>query len=170
MPGIRRTMSRELGAALQACAQMGPTAAAEAAQLVAKLGQIRRRIEDRAAALGYSERCRQSIPVCAGECCVWHFPRNIDRVDFLVAITGLSAAERAALVKQVQATDDSSCRCPLLREDGCILTFDNRPVVCTNAFPCIAGSEYWQYKETFQEDIEDIRAELNRLIDSILSG
>ena len=155
---------------MQAREQMGPAATAEVEQLVAKLGEIKRRIENRAASLGYSEHCRQSIPVCAGECCVWHFPRDIDRVDFLVALTGLAAAERAALVEQVQLAADLSHKCPLLREDGCILTFDNRPVVCTNAFPCMAGSEYWQYKETFREDTEDIRAELNRLIGNNLPG
>ena len=169
MQKIRRAMSRELAMALQAREHLGPGGFAAVAQLVADLRKIKRRIEDRAQALGYSARCRQAIPTCAGECCRRHFPRTINRVDFLIALFGSSAAERKALVKKLQAVDLSH-QCPLLRADGCILSFANRPMVCTNAFPCFAGEDYWRYKETFRDNIEDTRAALNRLINMEPAG
>ena len=162
---IRRAMSGELATALRVCKDMGPADTAEAEQLIAALGAIKRHVEDRAALRGYSERCRQAIVVCRGECCRWHFPKTINRIDFFIAIFGMTDTEKEAVVKQVQPVGGQAYRCPLLREDGCNFSFANRPVVCTSAFPCMAGSDYWQYKEGFREDIDAIRAALDRLID-----
>lgn len=162
---IRRAMSRELVMALRVCENLGSADAAEAEQLIAQLGAIKRHVEDRAASLGYSERCREAIAVCGGECCRWHFPKTINRIDFFLAVFGMTDTEKEAVVKQVQPTDDQAYHCPLLCEDGCIFSFANRPVVCTSAFPCMAGSDYWQYKESFRKEIDNFRAALDRLID-----
>lgn len=35
---------------------------------------------------GYSLNCKESIPICKGECCKWHYPRNLTHVDFLIAL------------------------------------------------------------------------------------
>ncbi len=165
MTDIRRTMSGELATALRVCENMGPGDAAEAEQLIAALGAIKRQVEDRAALLGYSERCRQAIAVCRGECCRWHFPKTINRIDFLIAVFGMTDTEKEAVVKQVQPVESPAYRCPLLCDDGCIFSFANRPVVCTNAFPCMAGADFWQYKERFREDIDAIRSALGSLTD-----
>jgi len=162
---IRRAMSRELAAALRVCENMGPADAAEAEQLIAELGAIKRHVEDRAASLGYSARCRQAIAVCRGECCRWHFPKTINRIDFFIAVFGMTDTAKEAVVNQVQPVEDRAYRCPLLCKDGCIFSFADRPVVCTNAFPCMAGADYWQYKERFREEIDAIRAALGSLID-----
>ena len=158
-------MSRDLAAALRACGEMDSRAATEARGLISDLRAIKQKIEVRAATLGYSERCRESIATCRGECCRWHFPKSLSVVDFLVAVFTLAPDERKALVKQVEAASNRSYQCPLLRKDGCIFVFENRPVVCTSAFPCLAESAYWHYKETFREEIDKLRAALGRLID-----
>ncbi|MCP3952289.1 MAG: hypothetical protein GY697_08750 [Desulfobacterales bacterium] len=162
-------MTRDLEMALRVCENMPAAAVDAVVQLISDLGAIKRQIEDRAESRGYSERCREAIAVCGGECCRWHFPKTIDRVDFLIAVFNLSADEKAVLVKQVQSAEDSVDGCPLLRKDGCVFTLETRPVVCTSAFPCLAGTAYWQYKETFREDIDAIRAALDSLIGTHLS-
>jgi len=158
-------MSGELATAVKVRANMGPADAAAADQLVADLGGVKRQIEERAAALGYAGRCRRAIPVCRGECCRWHFPRTIDRVDLFIAVAGLSSDEMTAVVAQVRSAADRPYQCPLLRADGCIFAFEKRPVVCTSAYPCVAGSDYWRYKETFRREIDTIRAALGRLME-----
>ncbi len=170
MTHIRRAMSGELAKALQICQNMGPADAAKAELLIADLGAIKRHIEDRAALLGYSERCRQAIAVCRGECCRWHFPRTINRVDFLIAVFQQSADANAALIDQVQPGGDRAYQCPLLLKDGCIFTFATRPVVCTTAFPCFAGADYWQFKESYRKDIDAIREALGQLVDESVDG
>ena len=165
MAKIREAMTRELDMALLALEKMEPSAVDAAAQLISDLGSIKQQIEGRAESHGYSKRCREAIAVCRGECCRWHFPKTINRIDFLIAVFGMTDTEKEAVVKQVQPVGGQAYRCPLLREDGCNFSFANRPVVCTSAFPCMAGSDYWQYKEGFREDIDAIRAALDRLID-----
>jgi len=169
MTHIRQAMSEELAKALQVCQNIGPADAAEAEQLIADLGTIKRHVEDRAALLGYSERCREAISACRGECCRWHFPRTINRIDFFIAVFGMTDTEKEAVVKQVQPMAGQAYGCPLLRVDGCIFSFVNRPVVCTSAFPCLAGADYWKYKESFRKDIDAIRAALGSLIDKRLA-
>lgn len=158
-------MAAELEAALRALAKMDLPAVAEAGELIAALMSIKTKIEERARALGYAERCRRSIAVCAGECCRWHFPKRLSRVDFLAAVFNLQAAERAALTTQVRTAGDRFYQCPLLQRNGCIFSFENRPAVCTVAYPCLAGSDYWDYKERFGKDINRLREALGELID-----
>lgn len=165
MANIRKAMTGELKVAIRARRKMEPAVVTEAARLVADLGAVKRQIENQAALLGYSKRCRAAIAVCKGECCRWHFPKTINRVDFFIAVFRLAPDLRSALVEQVRPTDDRGYQCPLLRKDGCIFSFENRPVVCTSAFPCLAGTVYWQYKESFRKEIDAIRTALGNLID-----
>lgn len=162
---IRRTMAGQLKTALRALAEMDSQAIAEAGDLVAALMSIKKMIEERAWALGYSETCRQAIAVCAGECCRWHFPRRLSRVDFFAAVFALQDTARNALTEQVQASGDRVYQCPLLQRDGCIFSFENRPAVCTAAYPCLAGSDYWDYKERFRKERTRLRDALEKLID-----
>ncbi len=158
-------MARDLATAVRALKKMTPEAVDAAAQLISDLVSIKHQIEARARSLGYSEKCRQAIGVCGGECCRWHFPKTLTRIDFFMAVFNLEACERTALEEQVQSAGDEFYHCPLLQKNGCIFGFENRPVACTNAFPCLVGQEYWQYKERFKNDIETIRAALDSLID-----
>ena len=162
---IRQTMSTDLESALRACEQMSPAFALKAAELISDLRAIKQQIEGRAGALGYSARCQQAIEVCGGECCIWHFPQTLTAVDFFIAAFDLAAEERQVLAKQIKSPVNERYQCPLLRKDGCIFAFQSRPIVCTSAFPCLAGGEYWQYKEKFRKDIETIYAALGRLVD-----
>ena len=79
----------------------------------------------------------------------------------------MTTSAKQAVVKQVLPGNNQTYRCPLLRKDGCIFSFANRPVVCTSAFPCMAGSVYWQYKETFRKEIDTLRDALDRLIERL---
>ena len=94
---------------------------------------------------GYSRACRNAIPACRGECCRWHFPVNLTRLDFFVAIFHMSEARQAALAKQI--IGNRRHRCPMLLETGCFLSFEERPVPCTNAYPCFHQESYWREKE-----------------------
>ena len=162
---IRRAMAGELETALRALANMDPHAASEAEALIAGIMAIKDKIEARAQVLGYADTCRQAIAVCAGECCRWHFPKRLSRVDFFAAVFGLPAPARVALAEQLQAAGDGIYQCPLLQRNGCIFSFENRPAVCTAAYPCLAGSDYWDYKESFREELTRLRKALGQLID-----
>jgi len=159
-------MAAELKVALRARAKMDSQALAETEDLIAALKSIKRKIEERAQALGYSEVCRQSIAVCAGECCRWHFPKRLSRVDFFAAVFKLQAVARTALAVQVHASGDGVYQCPLLQNDGCTFSFEERPAVCTAAYPCLAGSDYWEYKERFSSARASLRKALGKLIDT----
>ena len=162
---IRRTMSADLAAALRARERMGPAAVEQAAGLIAALASIKETIENQARALGYTQRCRQAIEVCGGECCIWHFPKTITAADFFIAVFDLAENETAVLVDQVRETPgEPAYQCPLLRKDGCIFDFQHRPLVCTAAFPCMAGQQFWYTKERLRTEIETLRAALGRLI------
>ena len=167
---IRQAMLKDLGTALRACEKLRPAATQKAGALISDLKSIKQQVESRATTLGYSERCRQAIPVCGGECCVWHFPKTLTPVDFFIAVFDLAADERRVLVKQIENSDNEHYRCPLLQKDGCAFSFENRPIVCTNAFPCLAGTQYWQYKEQFRKDIEAIYTVLGGLLAIELPG
>jgi len=158
-------MAVELETALRALAKMDKQAASEAGDLIHRMAVIKNKIEARARALGYAEKCRQAIAVCTGECCRWHFPKRLSRVDFFAAAYNLPVPARAALTEQVQKADERIYQCPLLRHDGCFFSFENRPAVCTVAYPCLAGSNYWEYKERFREELNRLRKTLGRLID-----
>lgn len=158
-------MAAELETALRALANMDPHAASEAGTLINKVMVIKNEIEARAQVLGYVNKCRQAIAVCAGECCRWHFPKRLSRVDFFAAVFRLSEPDRAALAAKLQAAGDGIYQCPLLQPDGCIFSFENRPAVCTAAYPCLAGSDYWEYKERFREELTRLRKILGQLID-----
>ncbi len=170
MQTIRQAFAGELATALQVCDNMAPAAAIRVGEIIAELRSIKQKIKDRAVSLGYADRCRRAISVCGGECCIWHFPKNLAAVDFLMAVFDLSESRKKPLLEQIQQPQVRPYQCPLLREDGCIFAFESRPMVCTSAFPCLAGTAYWQYKESFREDINTFRAALGRLLDEAAAG
>ncbi len=112
---------------------------------IEELKRVKAEIEDRARGLGYARACKESIPVCKGACCKWHFPKDLNFVDFLAAVHGLPPEARKKLADKLQDFHDEIYQCPLLMEDGCILSFDHRPIACTIAYPCAMGQSYWAF-------------------------
>ncbi|MCP3900611.1 MAG: hypothetical protein GY707_12950 [Desulfobacteraceae bacterium] len=94
---------------------------------------------------GYSNACKTSISICKGECCKWHFPRNLTHIDFFISIFYMSENQNTELSKLILNT--KSNHCPILTEKGCFLSFEQRPVLCTNAYPCFNDQSYWIEKE-----------------------
>ena len=94
---------------------------------------------------GYSLNCKRSIPICKGECCKWHYPRNLTHVDFLIAIFNMGEEQKALLSKKILGAKYDHC--PMLLKTGCFLSFEQRPVLCTNAYPCFSDHSYWIEKE-----------------------
>lgn len=94
---------------------------------------------------GYSQACKRYIPTCGGECCKWHFPKHLTPGDFFVAVFRMPKEEQALLTKLI--LNSGGDQCPLLLETGCSLSFEQRPVVCTNAYPCFNDRSYWEKKE-----------------------
>jgi hypothetical protein len=94
---------------------------------------------------GYAKACRRSIPHCRGECCKWHFPKNLNHIDFFIAIFHMTPAQQQSLVHLILSNSNEYC--PILLKTGCFLSFEQRPVTCTNAYPCFNNREYWIEKE-----------------------
>ena len=106
---------------------------------------LKYQLETLAAQKGYSKRCKDSLPVCHGDCCKWFFPRNLTPVDFLVAIFHMPEDQQAGLAEQISSNKNKQC--PVLLNTGCFLSFEQRPVLCTNAYPCFNDRSYWIEKE-----------------------
>jgi hypothetical protein len=117
------------------------------------LTRIRMAIHAEAMALGYSQRCQAAIPHCRGECCRWHFPKNLDRLDLLLMVTDLSTEGFDALEQQLRRAADNY-QCPLLQTDGCLLALKTRPLVCASAYPCFAADRYHRFLKDQQRAIE----------------
>ncbi len=94
---------------------------------------------------GYSQACKTSIPVCKGDCCKWHFPKNLNHIDFLIAIFYMSEKQQTKFEQLI--LNNKKNQCPVLLKTGCFLPFEHRPVLCTNAYPCFADKSYWIEKE-----------------------
>lgn len=94
---------------------------------------------------GYSQACKTSIPICKGECCKWHYPRRLTPMDFFIALFHMTQKQQTELSNIILRTDNNYC--PILLKDGCFLSFEQRPVLCTNAYPCFNDRSYWDEKE-----------------------
>ncbi len=106
---------------------------------------LKYQMETIASQKGYSQACKASIPTCRGDCCKWHFPRNLTPVDFFIAIFYMPEEQQVALTKLIH--NNNKNQCPVLLKTGCFLTFEQRPVLCTNAYPCFNDRPYWVEKE-----------------------
>ncbi len=126
-----------------------------AQKTVAKIILFRRQIYEKAASLGYVQRCIDAIPVCKGECCRWHFPKNLNCTDLFIALCNISSKELIALQREIVCHDGKD-QCPVLGKNGCLLSYYSRPTVCAISYPCFAG-------ESFHTYIDKKRMEINRL-------
>ena len=137
---------------------------------IAELKIIKYQIESKADELGYSEACKKSINYCKGECCIWHFPKKINWLDFFIAISGLLASKLSELFEQLNEVDNVKYQCPLLHKDGCFFSFDNRPITCTNAYPCFAGDQFWEFKERKRNNIKALYMSLDQILQKYKFG
>jgi hypothetical protein len=131
---------------------------------IRRLEKIKTQIEEKAKEMGYSDTCKASIPICQGECCKWHFPKNLSEVDFFLAIHKMPAKGIFSLLNLLSQKTKKSYQCPLLTENGCMFTFDERPLVCTIAYPCFAGQSYWNYLDAEKRKIKDIYNDIENII------
>jgi hypothetical protein len=113
--------------------------------LINKVVSLKQQMEALANQKGYSNACKTSIPTCKGECCKWHFPRNLNHIDFFIAIFNMSEVQQAEFSKII--LNNNGNHCPVLLKNGCFLSFEQRPVLCTNAYPCFNERSYWKEKE-----------------------
>ena len=128
------------------------------------LSHIKHRIELKARLMGHSKACREAIGVCKGECCRWHFPKNLTAVDFFISLHYLSPAQQIKLTRLLRPSEDIRYQCPILNSDGCFFHFEARPMVCTAAYPCFARQPYWEYYTKQQQEVFPARQVLENLI------
>ncbi|NQT70738.1 MAG: hypothetical protein HQ552_14315, partial [Desulfobacteraceae bacterium] len=144
MTDYRKLLVGELKAAIRIYDQLNEKKKARAFGAVSEVNRIRHQIYKKAAGFGYVKQCIDSIPVCKGECCKWHFPKNLSRLDLFITVFSITVAKQTALAEQL-ALNNGKYQCPVLRKNGCLLAFDSRPLVCSNAYPCFAGASYHEF-------------------------
>jgi hypothetical protein len=145
MKHIQAAMHENLMAAIDGCQKLPRKGMGDAELQVKEIIALKYQMETIAAKKGYSQACKAFIPICRGECCKYHFPRNLTPVDFFIAILFMPEEQQAALAKLIFSNKKNQC--PVLLKTGCFLSFEQRPVLCTNAYPCFNDRSYWIEKE-----------------------
>jgi hypothetical protein len=126
---------------------------AEALKVVNNINRIRYQIYETALGLGYVKACKDAIPVCNGECCIWHYPKQLNCLDLFITVCSISTEEQNALKDQI-GRNNGRHQCPVLRENGCSLSFESRPLVCSNAYPCFAGEFFHKFLLKQRKEID----------------
>ena len=126
----------------------------KALKAVSEINSIRQRIYEKAIRFGYVTKCRDAIGVCKGECCKWHFPKNLSYPDLFIIVCSISAEEQKIL-RDLIVFENGKYQCPILRENGCSLSFDNRPLACSNAYPCFAGGSFYDFLTKQRKEIDE---------------
>jgi hypothetical protein len=145
MKHIQAAMHENLMAAIDGYQNLSKKGMGDAELQVKEIIALKYQMETIAAHKGYSQECKASIPICGGDCCKWHFPRDLTHVDFFIAILFMPEEQQAALAKLICSNKKNQC--PVLLKTGCFLSFEQRPVLCTNAYPCFNDRSYWIEKE-----------------------
>lgn len=149
----QRYLRKVLNAVTSTYNQLNENDRAMALKAVYKINSIRHQLHEKAMELGYVKKCIDSMPVCKGQCCKWHFPKNLNYLDLFITLCSISSEEQKALEDQI-AFDNWKYECPVLRENGCSLSFDSRPLVCSNAYPCFLGDSYYELLEKKRKEID----------------
>lgn len=158
-----------LNAAISIYNQLNENDMAFALKAVNKINGIRYQIYEKAMELGYVKKCINSISVCKGECCKWHFPKNLSLPDLFITVCGSSSKELTALEDQI-IFDNGKYQCPVLSENGCLLSFYSRPLACSNAYPCFSGELYHNYLERKRKEIDAQYIFLNKVFQKWTNG
>jgi hypothetical protein len=169
MTDYRKLLVGELKVAIRIYDQLNAKEKAGAFGAVSAVNRIRHQVYEKAAELGYVKRCMDSIPVCKGECCKWHFPKKLDLLELFITVCGTTAAEQTALADQL-AVNNGKYQCPVLRKSGCLLSFHNRPLVCANAYPCFASAPYHEFLKKQRKTINVQYGLLKDIIHNYLAG
>lgn len=127
-----------------------------------KIISLKYQIEAIARQKGYSNACTSSIPICKGDCCKWHFPKNLSYLDFFISIFSMTADQVEKFQKLI--FNNKKNQCPILLTSGCFLSFEQRPIICTNAYPCFADRSYWVEKEKINNLFKKAIDELETII------
>jgi hypothetical protein len=157
---LQETMRCHLVQALKGIKDLDPATELEVAPLVEDLFLIKMDIEARALALGYPLRCKEHSPICRGQCCKWHFPENLDAVDFFLALRAMDSFRRSELLSLLQQKVKGLHQCPLLKDDGCFFNFKQRPMVCATAYPCFLNTAYWRFQNERAPAIHGLKKKL----------
>lgn len=161
---FQRQIGRDLSTALYIRESMGRDKRRAFLAAVDLFNGIRSELEDVAVSLGISDACKSSISDCRGECCRWHFPKNLAVVDFLITVCRMRQTETDRLLRLVGDSGVTRFQCLFLRSDGCFFSFKQRPFACTVAYPCHAGESYHRLILQKQPEIDDIRSRLEKII------
>ena len=164
---IQELMLGQLMRALNAHQNLDDRQTEQARIKIGKWQNIIARIKARARELGYSQACRNNIPTCKGQCCKWHFPKIIYDVHFFISVNGLSMAESKRLVDVLSDTSHMAYQCPMLMANGCLLSFENRPVLCSSAYPCFAGNVYQDFLEQEKDKLGRLYEDMEDMIKTI---
>lgn len=165
---IQSAMRYNLMVALHAHKQLTPYNKNKISSIINNIITIKNNIESKARELGYSQSCQDSISLCNGECCKWHFPKNLTHLDLFIAIWDLPAQRLKELVMMLNDAENQKYQCPLLLEDGCFFSFKQRPTVCTIAYPCFTGQFYWEYQEEKLKDIKFFQEMVGKMLFSVI--
>ena len=158
-----------LTAAISIYNQLDENDMAFALKAVTKINRIRYQVYEKAVELGYVKKCITSISVCKGECCKWHFPKKLNFPDMFITVCGSSSKELTALKDQI-IFDNGKYQCPILRENGCLLSFNSRPLACSNAYPCFSGELYHNYLKKHRTEIDTQYILLHEIFQKWTSG
>ena len=148
----QKYLRKVLNAATSIYNQLNENDRAEALKAVYKINSIRHRLHEKAMELGYVKKCIDSMPVCKWQCCKWHFPKNLNYLDLFITVCSISSEELKALEDQI-VFDNGKYECPVLRENGCSLSFDSKPLACSNAYPCFLGDAYYEFVQKQSKEI-----------------
>jgi len=145
MKYVRAAMHENLLIAMDALHELSGEKMQAVEILIREIISIKYQLETIADQKGYSQACKTYIPTCRGECCKWHFPRNLTYMDFFLAIFRMPEEQQGELAELI--FNNTRNQCPVLLETGCFLSFEQRPVTCTNAYPCFHEQSYWNEKD-----------------------
>lgn len=165
----RRSLCAELKAAISIYHQLDENDRARALAAVNTINHIRHQVYKQAAKYGYAKMCIDSIDICKGRCCKWHFPKNLNYLDLFITVCSISTDKQIALKNQI-GVSNGKYQCPVLLENGCLLSFDSRPLVCSNAYPCFSSNFYYKFLEKQKKKIDAQRTILKKIFKGYLSN
>jgi hypothetical protein len=145
MGQIEAAMQKNLSVALDVWRNLSEKDRQLAEKIMGTIVALKTQLEKIAAERGHSQACKESIATCRGVCCKWHFPNDLKPIDLFLALRGMPAESQRNLSNLI--AQNQKHQCPVLQNEGCFFSFEQRPVSCTNAYPCFNDHAYWAKKE-----------------------